>query len=200
MIKNLKILTVIGIILMWSCQTEITESNDADQTDKDTVNTIVTNVNNKPEKYEISTEIKTYKGSWFDIEYPSNFIATPNKPIIEEEINYVETDEAFFQSPDQEVEFFVYSPQWGGEPDYFKLASNEGIESEEEAIDEIIPTTIITWVTIKDENENYWRSYYHKKTESTDLVFGIWYKSQTAYERYKPQYTAFKKSLVQYAD
>jgi len=201
MTKKTKIILFIGAVLLWSCQTEVTESNDAEQTDTDTIINVVNDADIQTETGDLLNQMKMYKGSWFDIEYPTSFTAIPTEPIIDKnEISYVETDEAFFQSPDQEVEFFVYSPQWGGEPSYFKLANNELIESEKEAVDEIVPTTIITWVTIKDKNENYWRSYYHKKTNSTDLVFGIWFTSQSAYERYKPQYTAFKKSLVQYAD
>ena len=201
MIKKLNLVVLFAFPLLWGCQTEVTESNAPIEVKTDTI--IAENeLQTEAITNELTSEIKQFKGNWFDIEYPANFMATPSKPIIsEEEITYVETDEAYFESPDGEVEFFVYSPQWGGEPThYFEVKPNEKISDNEEAIDEIIPTTIIKWVTIEDENGAYTRSYYHKKTESTDLVFGIKYKNQAIYDLYYEQYKAFKKSLVQYAD
>ncbi|MDG1657730.1 MAG: hypothetical protein P8H56_04025 [Crocinitomicaceae bacterium] len=51
-----------------------------------------------------------------------------------------------------------------------------------------------------DKNIKYTRSIYSKKTETTHLIFSIKYKDQETYDEYKDQYSAFKKSLEQYAD
>jgi len=113
----------------------------------------------------------------------------------------VDTDEAYFLSADGQVEFFVYSPQWGGNPiSYLDVADNEEIDSEKTAIDEIDPNIVINWVTFKDKDGQYLRSYYSKQTESTHKVFGIKYSDQASYNLHKDEYDAFKKSLIQYAD
>ena len=60
------------------------------------------------------TATRTFRGSWFDIEYPENFTARPTA---------LTTDEAYFLSPDGTVEFFVYSPLWSGDPEsYLKIS------------------------------------------------------------------------------
>ena len=108
--------------------------------------------------------MKTYKGNWFDISYPYNFISSPSSPIIDRETyKFVDTDEAYFLSADGTVEFFVCSPQWGGNPiNYLELADNEEIDSKKTTMDEIDPEILMNWVTYKDKDGNYLRSHYSK--------------------------------------
>lgn len=151
-----------------------------------------------------SEETMVYNGSWFTINYPKGFTAFPIEPMETWGDNYehVVTDEASFTSKDGQVTFFVYSPQWGGEPkDYLEVKANEEITSEQTQTsgDENWPITD-KWVTLTDIKADYMRAYHSRKTESTHLVFGIQYTTQEAYDRYKPLYLAFKESLAQYAD
>ncbi len=159
-----------------------------------------------PEEAMIEPSSKTiaFNGSWFSVSYPDNFKASPLSPKQKmDNYAYVETDEATFVSPDGTVEFFVYSPQWSGDPkSYLEPLKNERIESDKteagKSEDAYSPTH--HWVTFVDKEGKYTRSFHSKKSEVTHLVFGIKYTSVKHYERYKAAYNAFKKSLMQYAD
>lgn len=204
MIKFNSILYLLSLTLIVSCNSS-TDSSQEVNTEDDTINYIQKEIDlNETDELEEKEEVElsVFKGNWFDISYPSNFNSRPTQPLVEaEDYSFIETDEAFFLSPDEQVEFFVYSPQWGGNPlNYLELAENEEPESEKTTVDEIDPSIISKWVTYKDKNDQYFRSYYSKETESTHLVFGIKYSDQASYDFYKEDYTAFKKSLIQYAD
>ncbi len=77
---------------------------------------------------------------------------------------------------------------------------NEIVGGVKDAVDEIDSTRTYRWVNFEDKDEKYTRSIYSKKTETTHLIFSIKYKDQETYDEYKDQYSAFKKSLEQYAD
>ncbi len=149
-----------------------------------------------------------YNGNWFSISYPKMFKAQPIEPVIF--INnyiYVETDEASFSSENEEVEFFVYSPQWGGNPHaYLKATNREEIISKEEEsnqgdFDEENASEYTTsYITFKEVSGKYTRSVVSIKTATTHLVFGIKYKNLKSYNKYKEDYLKFKTSLIQYAD
>lgn len=163
----------------------------------------------KQEKNEVSTKVAQtqvgttlYRGSWFDIEYPQNFTARPTVP----------TDEAYFTSPDGTVEFFVYSPLWSGNPEtYLMIAPMEEVISEKtEEVKESersgqLGDRIVRRVTIKAKDGSYYRSFVSIKEQVEaesylHHVFGIKYKDDASYEKYREAYVAFKKSLKQYAD
>ncbi|MFC1600058.1 hypothetical protein ACFL3T_03465 [Patescibacteria group bacterium] len=156
-----------------------------------------------------------YRGSYFDIKYPREFIAKPTEPTTDfNGKTYVQTDEAYFSSPDGAVEFFVYSPLWAGDPEnYLTIAPTEEIVSEKTETGPALPNQlkdserIIRWVTIKAKDESYYRSFMSIKEQvradgHSELhhVFGIKYKDSETYEKYKDTYEAFKASLEQYAD
>ena len=77
----------------------------------------------------------TYReADFFSIEYPENFIASrdtmreKNNP---SKISFPE-DEAYFRSPDGLVEFYIFSPQWGGDPErYLDTGENEEVVAED---------------------------------------------------------------------
>ena len=152
-----------------ACNSAETSSHEANEED-DTLNYIQKEIdlNNLDEESEVQEgsieELKTYKGNWFDISYPYNFISSPSSPIIDRETyKFVDTDEAYFLSADGTVEFFVCSPQWGGNPiNYLELADNEEIGSKKTTMDEIDPEILMNWVTYKDKDGNYLRSHYSK--------------------------------------
>jgi hypothetical protein len=144
----------------------------------------------------LCAQTKVFKGAWFDIKYPATFTARPSLPV-GSAANACES--AFFLSPDRLVEFYVFSPQWSGEPSDIALKGTETLASTRT---ESSGTSISTWWTITDKAGAYTRSYHEKRDtmSNTNLVFGVKYKDITAYNKYKEQYVAFKASLVQYAD
>jgi hypothetical protein len=152
-----------------------------------------------------ATGLAEYHGSYFDITYPATFTARPAFPTGERDgVLLVVTDEAYFTSPDKTVEFFVYSPQWGGEPENYLIeGDNESFLSESE--DPSATTdTVVFRATVKANDGSYFRSWESTRNQLGDTqlhkVFGIKYKDQAAYNKYQADYLAFKKSLVQSAD
>ena len=141
-------------------------------------------------------QTKLFKGSMFDVKYPTKFkILNCPKPS--------SCDGATFESPDKLVSFYVYSPQWNGLPDV-DLKENEKINNtkttEKKDGDEVETVTIET--TISAKNGSYTRSFIdvENKKFNTRKTFSIKYKNLAAYNKYKIQFIAFKKSLVQYGD
>ncbi len=138
-------------------------------------------------------QTKVFKGAWFDISYPTSFSANPG--IKCQSMEGVES--ATFVSPDKSVEFYVFSPQWSGEATDIILKNNEKLASEKSDVKENIT---IKWFTISAKDASYTRSYVQTTTESTNQIFGIKYKNQASFDKYKNEYLAFKKSLIQFAD
>lgn len=141
----------------------------------------------------VYSQTKVFNGAWFEIKYPSNFTAIGSLKSISAD----GFESAIFKSPDGLVEFYIFSPQWGGEYSDINLKSNEKLQSTETKI--IGEKTIKYW-TIADKNAKYIRSYQETKDESTNWVIGIKYKDQIAYNKYKQMYLKFKLSLKQFAD
>ncbi|MGE5532662.1 MAG: hypothetical protein ACM3VW_11160, partial [Bacteroidota bacterium] len=106
-------------------------------------------------------------------------------------------DGASFLSPDGQVEFYVYSPQWRGQSQWLFKRQGEkaGTKSTQSS-----KTTSITYMTFT--GPGYTRAYadYKSTDGSTRWGLGIKYKSQAAYNAYRPLYLKFKQSLKQYAD
>ncbi|MDG1332981.1 MAG: hypothetical protein P8P74_11675 [Crocinitomicaceae bacterium] len=156
-------------------------------------------------KPEAPVKLSTYSATWFQVDYPENFTASPSGPmqIYGDDYEFVETEEAKFTSPDGTVEFFVFSPQWGGDPiDYLIEQPNEKTvdQSEDKANSDDPFAASHHWVTYEDKEGKYTRSYHSIMTENTHHVFGVKYTTRKMYERYKAAYLAFKKSLQQFAD
>lgn len=148
--------------------------------------------------------MKTYNGQWFAIQYPEEFEL---KPRVDEMDPPATADEMYFASKDNKVEFFVFSPQWGGDPaTYLEASTGETLEtSKTETTGEGMDKKILTWGTFKAKNGSYLRSYLSIRAQvdtgsEVHHVFGIRYADQKTYDAYKGAYEAFKASLVQYAD
>jgi len=140
---------------------------------------------------------KPFEGAWFEISYPPGFTPRPSKKSATSERG---CDSAFFLSPDKLVEFYVFSPQWSGEPDDIRLdPATETVASHKQ---ERTDGRTTRWVEIRSKNRAYLRAYADTvdETRNTRLVFGIKYRDERAYGRYKDTYLAFKQSLVQFAD
>lgn len=138
-----------------------------------------------------------YEGAWFTIRYPPGFTV---KPSLRSQTAAEGYDSAFFRSPDKTVEFYVFSPQWSGEPtDIAVDRKKEKVISEKHEAKKGVKTHR---VTIRAKDKSYWRSYTSvEHTEyNTRHVFGIKYRDRKAYARYRSAYVKFKKSLEQFAD
>lgn len=145
---------------------------------------------------QLHAQTVTYEGAWFEVKYPSGFKVKNSLP---SETAGQGFDSAFFISPDGEVEFYIFSPQWSGEASDITLKQNEREVSRQ--VQEGENSTVVFW-TIVANNNSYTRTYQetYNHLENTNWVIGIKYKSQKAYDKYREKYLAFKNSLIQYAD
>lgn len=150
-----------------------------------------------------SAKAQRYTGSWFSIEVPVGFEASPAL----EAGDRVETEDARFTSPDGAVELYVYSPQWGGTTEYFSLGEGEVMADEsvtQSGAGE--KATTMEYTTVRAKDGSYTRSavFISKGSEESGSLtqhgFGIRYKDQASYDKYKEAYVEFKESLEQYAD
>ena len=108
-------------------------------------------------------------------------------------------ESAIFKSPDNLVEFYVFSPQWSGEATDILLNSKKTLSSSKSQINRDLE---IKWWTITAKDGSYLRSYQEiiNKNQNTNWLIGIKYKNSSGLEKYKKEYAFFKNSLKQYAD
>ena len=139
---------------------------------------------------------KKFQGAWFDILYPKDF--QPRMSMLSKSSGERKSESAFFRSPDGEVEFYIYSPQWSGEPRDIALNPSSEIMGDKSVSTKNGETT--TMYTIKAKDGSYMRSYREISTESTRHVIGIKYKNKAAHTKYRTKYVKFRDSLHQYAD
>jgi hypothetical protein len=98
------------------------------------------------------------------------------------------------------VEFYVFSPIWNGEPRDIEI--NEATEDYASQNTQTKGGIKIRRVTIRAKDGSYLRSF--EDTENTNTnnrtVFGIKYRDQNVYNKYRQTYLTFKKSIRQFAD
>lgn len=144
----------------------------------------------------------TYQGAWFEIKYPRDFKVKPAQKSATSTIGY---DSAYFASPDNNVVFYVFSPQWQGnlretdseiDPNHEELIE-QNIRKEKDQLGNL--KTVRT-ITVKAKDNSYLRAVRDESTATNRLVFGIKYKNKEFYNKYYNDYLVFKKSLRQFAD
>lgn len=141
----------------------------------------------------------TYKGAWFEIKYPADF-----KVRALDAAKPKESNAATFSSPDGGMEFYIFSPQWGGEAP--GIALDPGSEVETNRKSEKGKSSgvdgVYTWRTISAKDKSYTRVLqdFLATDGSIHWVIGMKYKSEAALHKYQPQYAKFKASLRQLAD
>ena len=142
----------------------------------------------------VSTRI--YHGAWFEVGYPAEFTVRPSLPSSTAE-GY---DSAEFISPDAAVSFYVFAPQWGGEPTDIALDP----QSERLGAEEMQQTSgrNLRWFTIEAADGSYRRSYLETVAQqgAVKTIVGIKYRDATARGRYQQEYQLFQQSLQLYAD
>lgn len=153
----------------------------------------IENAHNEREVLTNGTSV--YHGAWFDIKYPSEFIAKGSIPSISSD----GFDSATFTSPDNSVEFYVFSPQWNGEAHDIAVREHE---TRFNSKTDDSNSRIVEWWTIEAKDKSYTRSYQKTidKQSNTVTIIGLKYKNQESYNKHKKQYLDFKASLKQYAD
>jgi hypothetical protein len=144
----------------------------------------------------------TYKGAWFEIKYPPGFTVRPGQKSATSTVGY---DSVFFVSPDNNVEFYVFSPQWKGKAREADLEINPNREAliEQQVTKEKDQTgnlKTVRTLLVKGKDNSYVRALRDETTDSTRLIFGIKYKNKEFYNKYYNDYLFFKKSLSQFAD
>lgn len=138
-----------------------------------------------------------FQGAWFDVWIPDDFQAAPS---LRSATDPDGVESAFFRSADHQVEFYVFSPQWDGEPTDIALDPARERLSASETKD--LADTTVTWYTIDALDGSYSRSYQDRRStlEHTRTVLGVKYMSKAAYARYKDAYLQFKRSLRPFTD
>ena len=138
----------------------------------------------------------TYKGAWFEIDYPKNFTVKPSIPSSTPDLY----DSAYFISPDKKVTFYVFSPQWSG--DATDISLNKNTEVEKDTRTESKNGFKHKWYTYESKDGSKLRSYQETTNaeETTKLIIGIEYTDRESYKKYKDEYLEFKKSIKQFAD
>lgn len=146
---------------------------------------------------------KTYNGAWFKIDYPADFTVSPSL----KSTSAKGYDSAFFISPDELVEFYIFSPQWNGVPSDIEFnPKTEKLVSEktEEVPDkpESMGMKSVRRYTITAKDNSYLRSYVDTENKGINyrFVIGLKYRDMETYHAYKEKYQKFVKSLKQYAD
>lgn len=189
-ISNL--LSVFSVFLVISCTKDIPNTAKMDPKTGEIIDREV----KMPSEDRDAVEYQKYKGAWFEIQYPKNFTVKNSQKSSTRVDGF---DSALFSSPDGKVQFYVFSPQWSGEPKDIALKSSET---------QTPPTTqtengleIKRW-TITAKNGSYARSYESSSETDSKInkVFGIHYSTEKDLAEYRTQYLHFKNSLEQFAD
>ena len=140
--------------------------------------------------------VQVFQGAWFEITYPAGFTPAPSIPGSTAE-GY---DSVEFISPDGRVSFYVYAPQWGGEPTDIALdPRRESIASEERTAQN---GREVHWLTICAKDGSYCRAYQDTTAHqgSVRSILGIKYSDEEARRQYLQDYLNFRNSLEQFAD
>lgn len=139
---------------------------------------------------QATAQFKPFLGAGFEVSYPNSFMAIGSKR--SPEVNGYES--VFFSSPDGSVEFYIYSPTNKGVPNDIDVKINEKISPIQVTSGKAVSARFWT-ITAKDNS--YTRAYHESIDSKTgsNWIVGIKYKSQAAYNKYKNDYLAFKKSF-----
>lgn len=193
----LKTISKLGLLLciltiFVQCEKDIPNTAKFDPATGEIIDRSVSLPSENPEVIEYAK----YKGAWFEIQYPKDFTVKNSQKSSTRVDGF---DSALFLSPDGKVQFYVFSPQWSGEPKDIVLKTSET---------QTPPTTQIEnglevkrW-TIQAKDGSYSRSYESSAETDSKInkVFGIHYSTEKDLAEYRTQYLHFKNSLEQFAD
>ncbi|MBF0543928.1 MAG: hypothetical protein HQM08_05835 [Candidatus Riflebacteria bacterium] len=158
---------------------------------------VIPNSTKRTENPARNEHSKTFKGAWFEIQYPEDFTVEPS---LKSTTNVSGYDSAFFVSPSKEVSFYVFSPQWNGKPTDILLKTDKETELALKKTEK--NGVVVIECTIAAKDGSYTRSYLDVEytKSNTRKVFGLSYRDHKVYDQYKDRYIQFKSSLIQFAD
>lgn len=139
-------------------------------------------------------EDDTVQGAWFKVKVPKGFHALPSVHSLTATENY---DSYFYSSPDGKVKFYIYSPQWTGNPNDI-VFPNEKIKVETAENNDGSITR--TWTLRPNRQNPFIRTFTERKSENSVLITGFYYKDEAAFNEYKDEFEEFNSSVVQFAD
>ncbi len=150
----------------------------------------------------------THKGAWFNIDYPRGWKV---QPLSRSTTSMTGSDSARFTSPNGSVEFYVFSPQWNGnpteaalDPKRERLVSHhtKAVSRVKQADGGYLSEPVANWYTVQAKDDSYQRSWVDVEDKNLNVrhVFGIKYRDKQAHEKYRVQYLHFCKSLEQFSD
>lgn len=154
--------------------------------------TSVAVIENKKQTYTVTEEV--VKGAWFETNVPNGFEAQPS---VSSSTSVEGFDSYFFTSPDEEVQFYIYSPQWTGSPNDI-VFPNEKITVE--TVHNNDGSVTRRWTLKPNRQTPYYRSFAETKSENNVLITGFFYKNEAAKAKYKADYDKFTQSVIQYSD
>jgi hypothetical protein len=142
-------------------------------------------------------EWKKFEGAWFEILHPADFRAEPSLKGLTSTEGF---DSAFFVSPANDVAFYVFSPQWNGEPSDILL--NKDTEDQVSFQESEKDGKKVRQCTITAKDGSYTRTYEDVEDPQTNTrhVFGIKFRDQKTRDQFQGKFKHFQDSLVQYAD
>jgi len=139
---------------------------------------------------------KTFKGNYFSIGVPPGFVATPQG----DAGGGGRHDEVSLWNAELSVEFYVYSPQWNGQAIIMEVATRaEELTSSESKRTGNIEETQLT-ITALDKSYTRFVLSLTNVAENTNKTFGVRVPNMKVYEKIRPTYVTWKKTLTQFAD
>ncbi len=171
---------------------------------------VVTRWCEQPNSPTPPSQWKSYDKDFFAIMHPANFSLAYSFNLVEgkkDDPELEESNTAYFVSPDKTVAFYVYSPQWSGEPSALVAGDNETgsqtadlsylCPADKNSFDENASSTLHVFKT-----NTYTREVFDVAHEQlgTRRTFAIEYRSEADRARYWQQFLLFTIGLTQYAD
>jgi hypothetical protein len=158
--------------------------------------TVRENSNKSSDAVSMDISWQKYKGAWFTIQYPPNFSVSPSLPA-EQSGEY---DSVFFVAPDNNISFYVLSPQWRRRAEDIVLQPSLEVAKE---IDERLMdgfTEKSRLIQAIDGSYERLIESYTSLDQTVSWTFQLYYTDSKAKKSYEKQYQQFKASLDQYTD
>jgi len=135
-----------------------------------------------------------YAGAFFEIQYPEGFTVGAQERSLSSPDSF---DGASFVSPDGQVEFYVFSPQWSGQSAWINPRAGEKVVEDR---NETQGEETIRHVTLEGPKGRRSYKLVRNQTDHTMHILGISYRNPEALERYAVDWERFRGTLRQFAD
>ena len=147
-------------------------------------------------KVKDTTNWKSYKGAWFEILYPDDFLPSPSLKCKNHPEGF---DSVFFAPLNKRVEFYVWAPLFTGEATDLALdpKTETQVSYEEKKKKNVLYRTTL----IVNKAGTYTRKIIDvtelcDRNKFTRVCFGMKYADQQTLEQFEKVFLKFQKSLV----